>query len=305
MEIAFFSSGSFGLPVLEHLHSRGHHVVVVTKEDAPAGRGLHPRMSPPAELGQSLGLFVRKVKTISDDEFVEWYLQQNFYVAVVVDFGFYIPKRLFSLERPLMVNIHPSLLPRYRGASPIRRALWNGEKITGISLIKVAPKMDEGDIYLQQELPIDPMDDVLTLTKKLQDLSVQLMDEFLTSLEAGTLSPHPQVGEPSYAPKIAPQEEWINWNDPAAVIMNQIRALADVGAKTHLEGKMLKVFKSTTANQFLNLKPGHFKVVKDHLYVGTGDGILELLSMQLEGRKRQDANVFVKGMRLKEGTFDA
>ncbi|WP_018962701.1 methionyl-tRNA formyltransferase [Coprothermobacter platensis] len=304
MKIAFFSSGSFGLPILEHLVNDGHDVTLITKSDTVAGRGLHIKACPPASLAEQLCVPTYKVNTLKGD-FIEWYKMQDFYLSVVVDFGFFIPKSIFSLERPIMVNIHPSLLPKYRGPNPIRRALWNGDSVTGVSLIKVASKMDEGDIYLQERLNIEPEDDFLSLTNKLQKLSMKLLDQFISKIQFEIPSSVPQSGEASYAPKFDADEEWINWHRSASAISNQVRALADVGAKTTYDGKLMKVYQARENAVPLDkvLIPGHFLVYGKQLFVGTGNGVLEILSLQLEGRKKQETSSFVVGIRQKEGVF--
>lgn len=304
MRIAFFSSGTFGLPILENLKKQGYELTVITKADAPSGRGLKLQPSPPALLAEALGIPVLKVTSLRGD-FAEWYFEQAFDVAIVVDFGFYIPTSVFYAQKPVMVNIHPSLLPKYRGPNPIRRALWNGESQTGVTLMKISEKMDEGDIYLQESVPVGPDDDYLSLTPKLQQVSMGLLDEFFAKLENGSLNSFPQMGEPSYAPKFTPDEYWIEWQKSAHSIRNQVRALADVGAKTTLSSKLVKIFKVRLSSAEASLSPGHYVAVKDALYVGTGEGSLEILSLQLEGRKKQDAASFVKGLREKEGVFGA
>jgi len=233
MKIAFFSSGTFGLPVLEELKKENHEIVLITKVDAPSGRGLKLQPSPPAVVAEALQIPIVKVNSLKND-FIEWYFSQGFDVAIVVDFGFYIPKQLFQADKPVMVNIHPSLLPKYRGPNPIRRAICSGELETGVTLIKISEKMDEGDIYLQERVPIDPDDDYVSLTPKLQHVSMELLKKFFLELKQGNLRAFPQLGAPSYAPKFTPDELWIDWQKPAHDIQNQVRALADVGAKTTL-----------------------------------------------------------------------
>ncbi len=302
MKIAFFSSGTFGLPVLEELKKENHEIVLITKVDAPSGRGLKLQPSPSAVVAEALQIPIVKVNSLKSD-FIEWYFSQGFDVAIVVDFGFYIPKQLFQADEPVMVNIHPSLLPKYRGPNPIRRAICSGELETGVTLIKISEKMDEGDIYLQERVPIDPDDDYVSLTPKLQHVSMELLKKFFLELKHGNLRAFPQLGDPSYAPKFTPDELWIDWQKPAHDIQNQVRALADVGAKTTLASKLVKIFKVRVSGMEDSLPPGHYVAEKESLYVGTGQGSLEILSLQLEGRKKRDAASFVKGLREKEGVF--
>ncbi|NPV88288.1 methionyl-tRNA formyltransferase [Coprothermobacteraceae bacterium] len=302
MKIAFFSSGLFGLPILEQLVARGHDVTLITKSDTPRGRGLSPQPSPPAELAARLGLPTLKITSMKGD-LISWYDSQLFDVAIVVDFGFYIPEKFYAHPHTTMVNVHPSMLPKYRGASPIRRAIWNGEQQTGVSLIKVSKGMDEGDIYLQRAIPIGEKDDVVSLTPKLQVLALDLLDEFLFRLQQGTLVSFPQQGEPTIAPKIKPEEEWIVWRQSAWSIRNQVRALADVGAKTTLLGKVLKVFRADVEESAPDMDAGYYMVMGDRLLVGTGFGVLSIRELQLEGKKRQTAESFVRGLRTKEGTL--
>jgi len=212
MKIAFFSSGTFGLPVLEELKKENHEIVLITKVDAPSGRGLKLQPSPSAVVAEALQIPIVKVNSLKND-FIEWYFSQGFDVAIVVDFGFYIPKQLFQADRPVMVNIHPSLLPKYRGPNPIRRAICSGELETGVTLIKISEKMDEGDIYLQERVPIDPDDDYVSLTPKLQHVSMELLKKFFLELKHGNLRAFPQLGDPSYAPKFTPDELWIDWQN--------------------------------------------------------------------------------------------
>lgn len=297
MKIAFAGTPLFGALVLGALLRSGHEVVVVvTQPDRPAGRGLKTRYSPVKELAVEEGLRVEQPERASTPGTAELLRSLGARVLAIAAFG-------QILKAPLLggvscINVHASLLPRYRGAAPIERAIMAGEGVTGVSIMEVEPKLDTGPVYLQSAVIIEKEDDAGSMYEKLGRAGGEALVEVLDSLEAGAIEPETQdENAATYAEKITPADMKINWTEPAWKEAARVRGLAPhIGAFTMLrDGHRLKVWRAVVAEGSGN--PGQVIIKDERLLVACGTGTLELLEVQPEGKRRIAATDFLRGYR--------
>ncbi|MFB0515806.1 MAG: methionyl-tRNA formyltransferase [Candidatus Neomarinimicrobiota bacterium] len=305
MRLVYMGTPEFANPSLIKLHQSSHQVVaVVTGPDKPAGRGRKLQSPPVKRLAENLGYPVLQPASLKEDRFQSYLADMAADLFVVVAFRI-LPDALLLIPPRGAVNLHPSLLPKYRGAAPIQHCLLAGETITGVTTITLTSQIDAGDILLQHEHPIQPDDDYGSLAERLATIGADILVETLDSLEAGKIQPRPQAelmtGELPRAPKITPADLLIRWDRPAAVITNQIRAFSPgPGAVTFLDGHRLKLFKALAVPG--QGEPGEvLGVSQGRLQVGTSEGVLEVAELQLEGRQRMTVNEFLRGTHLEPG----
>lgn len=300
MKIAFAGTPHFGALVLGALLGSSHEIVlVVTQPDRPAGRGRGLRMSPVKQLALSEGLNIEQPEKASSPEFVERMKALDVQVFTVAAFG-------QILREPLLgglpcINVHASLLPKFRGAAPIERAIMAGENETGVSIMDIAPKVDTGAVYLQRVIPVGEEDDAGTIYEKLGKAGGEALAEALDALEAGGMKSVPQdESAATYVEKITAADREIDWNRGAAEIAAQVRGLSPhIGAYTTVSGLRLKVWKARPAPRVIEetLSPGAIIDQGERLFAVCGSGILELLEVQPEGRRRMEAQEFLRGHR--------
>jgi len=307
MKVIYMGTPLFAGPSLQSIHESKHRVLaVVTGEDKPAGRGRKPQPPPVKRLALELGYPVLQPAGLKDESFLNQLRSLEADLFVVVAFRI-LPDILLRIPRMGAVNLHPSLLPRYRGAAPMQHCLLNGDTVTGVTTIALSAKIDAGDILLQREYPIEPEDDYGSLSERLALAGAELLAETLDGLEAGTITPRaqglPEAGPGARAPKITPEDQRIHWDRPARDIANQTRAFAPKpGAYTFINGKRLKLFKTAPVQG--QGAPGTItKLSPEQMEVGTGDGLLAVAEVQLEGRRRMTVYEFLRGMTLEEGTI--
>ncbi len=302
----------FALPSLEALARSKHKPVgVVSAAPKPAGRGLEVKSSPVELRARELGLEIQTPEKLKDPSFLGWFRGLKPDVAAVVAFR-YLPREVFALPRKGSVNLHASLLPKYRGASPINWAIYNGERKTGVTTFLLDDRVDTGAILAQRECPIGSDETAGELAGRLSLLGAELLLETLDGLEAGTLMPVPQSETGAgLAPKLKKEDGFIRWNRSALQVHNQIRAFSPVpGAWSKLGGKIVKIHRSrilpssaaNTANG-----PGSWFYFDDRagLAVCCGEGTVELLELSLEGRKKLTGPEFARGQkRLADKTFE-
>lgn len=217
-----------------------------------------------------------------------------------------LPEKLFSIPRHGAINLHASLLPRYRGAAPIERAILDGATTTGVTTFQIAKSVDTGGILLSREVPIGLNETYEDLYPRLADIGADLLVETIDSLEDGTLKPVPQDDTlASAAPKITPADSPIDWSRPAPAIVNQIRALAgSADAFTTLDGKRLKVLRAALTEQVNGHHPPGEIISADKnngLVIASGSGAVRLLEVCLEGKKRMDSRAFLNGVHISPG----
>ena len=300
LDLVFCGTPRFAVSTLEKLVEAGFRVhVVVTQPDRPKGRGLELVRSPVKESALRLNLPVTQPERIKvNDEFRSQLTALKPNAIIVVGYGRIIPQWMLDLPPLGNINLHASLLPKYRGAAPIQWAIANGEIVTGVTTMRIDAGLDTGDILLQQELPIAPEDTAETLAPRLASIGAALVVQTLHGLEARTLHPRPQDNtQASLAPILKREDGLIDFSRSAADIINRIRGFQPwPGAYTKFRGKNLEILKAKPATDVLPV--GEMHVVSNRLLVGCGHQTsLELLQIQLEGKKRSSAQDFVRGYR--------
>jgi methionyl-tRNA formyltransferase len=300
MKLVFCGTPRFAVPTLEKLVSSGFEVrLVVTQPDKPRGRGLELAPSPVKSRALELGLpVVQPDKIKNNEEFRAQLAALQPDAIVVVGYGRIIPLWMIDLPRLGNINLHASLLPKYRGAAPIQWAIATGETVTGVTSMRIDAGLDTGDILLQRELPIAVEDTAETLAPGLAAIGADLMVETLPGLAAGTIQPHPQDhSRATLAPILKREDGLIDFQRPAATIVNRLRGFQPwPGAFTNFRGKQLHVWAAKPAAA--TLAPGEINVEGARLLVGCGENTaLELLEVQPEGKKRMAAGDFVHGYR--------
>ncbi len=303
MRIVFMGTPYFSVPSLQALVKAGHDVcAVVTQPDRPKGRGHKLALPPVKEAALSLGIPVVQPEKVKEENFIATLEQLAPEVIVVVAFGQILPDKILAMPRYGCINLHASLLPKYRGAAPIHWSVINGETKTGNTTMLMDKGMDTGAMLLTNEILIDIND----TTGKIHDLlsisGAQLLLDTLAGIVDGSVQPVPQNHDlASYAPKLTKEIELIDWSWPSLKIHNKIRGLNPWPAAYALstDGR-LKIFASRLSEKNAHMLPGCIAgFSKDGFYVSTGDGLLEITEVQPESRKRMPAGIFARG--LQEG----
>ena len=301
MRTVFMGTPALAVPTLEALLQKGHEVTsVITQPDRPAGRGRRLRSSPVKSRALELGIPVEQPARIKAPEVLERLRQLGPEVIVVVGYGQILPQSILDLPRWGCVNVHASLLPKYRGAAPINWAIANGETVTGVTTMRIERRLDAGDMLLKREVEIGPLERAPELSGRLARVGADLLVETLAGLEQGTLVGEKQdETEATYAPILKREDGWIDWNLTAGEIFSRIRGFAPwPGSYTSFRGKRLHVRK---AHQKLEASaaPGVISMVDGSLEVGCGGGTaLVLEELQLEGKKQMPAAEFARGHRI-------
>lgn len=305
MRVVFMGTSDFAVPSLARLVDHKYRIVgVVTQPDRPRGRGKKLSFSPIKELSLKLGLEVFQPNRVGDSESVDVLRDWEPDVIVVVAYGQILPVEILDLPRLGCINVHGSLLPHYRGAAPIQRAIMAGDKVTGVTTMFMDAGLDTGDIILQAPLEIGAEMDFGEIHDRLAQAGADLLLDTMAVLTSGSSPRRKQDDQrSSYAHRISREEERIDWNMSAAEINNTVRALSpQPGAYTSLRGQRFKIFRSLVHQQDTGTKAGEIAdVTSDGFAVQTGDGILEILEIQKEGKKRISSRDFMKGFSLEPG----
>jgi methionyl-tRNA formyltransferase len=304
LSLIFCGTPRFAVPTLEKLVAAGHRVhLVVTQPDRPKGRGLSLVASPVKECAQKLSLPITQPDRIkSNDEFRAQLTALKPDAIIVVGYGRIIPQWMLDLPPLGNINLHASLLPKYRGAAPIQWAIARGETVTGVTTMRLDASLDTGDILLQQEMPIAPDDTAETLSPRLAAIGADLMAGTLRGLHAGSVHPRPQDNsQATLAPILTKEDGLVDFSRSADEILNRMRGFQPwPGAFTRFRGKTLQILKAQPAAD--SVSPSELKVVGDRLLVGCAhNSSLEPLELQLEGKKRTSARDFIHGYRLQSG----
>lgn len=300
LKIIFFGTPGFAVPSLNALVEHGHEIkLVVTQPDKPEGRGLKVGRGKVAARGDEYKLRIRQPQKLL--EIKNELLALDVDCAVVAAYGKILPDWLLGIGRFGCINVHPSLLPRYRGPSPIETALMNGDKETGVSIMKLTSGMDEGPVYIQKRVKIKPEDDFKSLSDKLSRLSAEALIEVLQLIEKGGAKPTEQPRElATYCKKIEKSDLKIDWHNSARTIVSKIRAFSPKPAAfTVIDGKRIKVIKAVCCD----IAPkviGQVGIAKDRLVVGALDGGVRIEQLQPEGKRIMTASEFVRGLRKAE-----
>jgi methionyl-tRNA formyltransferase len=316
MLLVFCGTPRFAVPTLEKLAEAGHSVpLVVTQPDRPRGRGMDVAVSPVKEAATRLGIAVLQPVTIKNNaEFRSQLAATAPDAIIVVGYGRIIPQWMIDLPRLGNLNLHASLLPKYRGAAPIQWAIANGESVTGVTTMRIDAGLDTGDILMQREIAIGLEDTAETLGPKLASIGAGLMVETLRGLETGQVRPTPQDhAQATLAPILNKEDGRMDFSRSATHLFNRLRGFQPwPGAFTTFKGKTLHVHRAQPRQHAATLTPGEVAVEGTRLLVGCGGGFgkdkdknagaaLELIEIQLEGKRRMTAQEFINGYRPKSG----
>lgn len=304
LRVIFMGTPQFACPTLQRLIDRGDEIpAVVTQPDRPKGRGQKSVPPPVKELAERHGLPVLQPIKVRAPEFIESVREMNPDVVVVVAFGQILPKALLEIPRYGCINVHASLLPRYRGAAPLNWCVINGEIETGVTTMLMDVGLDTGDMLLKKATPIDPDEDTSSLHDRLSLIGADLLHETLDLLVQGKLVPEKQDEALScYAPMLKKEDGLIDWTRDARTIRNLVRGMSPwPGAFTYLDGKLVKVYRTRIGEG--EGAPGTVIAAgRDGIEVACGGGSLLLDELQLEGKKRLPVRDFLAGCRIAPGT---
>ncbi|MDP3791482.1 MAG: methionyl-tRNA formyltransferase [Candidatus Omnitrophota bacterium] len=312
MNIVFFGTSDFALGILHRLIDSKHKVLaVVTQPDRQKGRALKISPPPTKVLAETKDIPVYQPIDASSEESLNYLKTLGADLFVVVAFGQILKNEVLKIPSIYSINIHSSLLPKYRGAAPTNWAIINGDTKSGVTIIKMNEKMDEGDIILKKETVIDTEDTNITLSEKLSDLGADAVLETMDLIRAGTAKLVPQdAGQATYAPKLKKDDGLIDWGEPALNIHNKVRGfLPWPSAYTHFGKKILKILKTEVLDiGNRDVQNGEVIDIPKHkgIVVKTGAGSLLIQYVQIEGRKPFDTDAFLCGHKIQPGyVFDS
>ncbi|HMU78132.1 MAG: methionyl-tRNA formyltransferase [Bacteroidetes bacterium] len=311
-KILFSGTPDFAVESLKILVENGYNICgVITAPDKPAGRGMQMQQSAVKKYALSKGLYILQPEKLKDAVFLSEVASLKADLHIVVAFRM-MPEQLWSMPRLGTLNLHASLLPQYRGAAPINRAIMNGETTTGVTTFFLKHEIDTGDIILSDKVDIGPTETAGELHDRLMHIGAALVLKTVQQIEKGNLSTTPQksiTSELKHAPKIFKNDCIINWSDKTSTVFNQIRGLSPYpGAFTMLEDKngktlTLKIYSALFLESKELSETG--KIISDNksfLNITTSDGIISIKELQLEGKKRMSAEEFLRGFSINDYT---
>ena len=305
MRVIFMGTPDFSVGTLQALIDAGHEVVLaVTQPDKPKGRGKSMQFPPVKEAALEHGIEVYQPRRVREPECVEYLRSFDADIIVVVAFGQILPKEILEMPKYGCVNVHASLLPKYRGAAPIQWAVLNGDQVTGVTTMRMDEGLDTGDMIMKQEVIVDEDETGGSLFDKLSGVGAKLCVKTMEAIENGTAVYTPQDDAlATHTGKIQKEMGSIDWSKDAEVIERLVRGLNPwPSAYTYLNGKTLKIWAAAVKDETSDKEPGELtEVTKHSVGVQTGDGILMLEEVQLEGKKRMSADAFLRGNALSEG----
>lgn len=316
MNIVFMGTPKLAACALEGLYDSKHKILaVVTQPDRESGRGRQIVYSPVKEFAVEKGLKILQPEKISDEEVLSKLEELNADLFVVVAYAQKIPERLLNMAPYGCINVHPSMLPKYRGAAPLRGPILNGDPVFGISIMRLCDKWDAGDVLLQKEYPVEKKDTTESLELRVRELAAPLLLETMEGLENGSITPEAQDDDnATYIKQISKEEGLIDFSDTAEQIERQIRACIPwPSAYTYLEGKLFKIWDADVLSEeemktYLQESDYHTGTGcvafadKENIYIKCGSGYLKLNDVQIEGKKRMSAADFLKGKKIERGT---
>lgn len=305
MKVIFMGTPEFSVGTLEALIEAGHEIVLaVTQPDKPKGRGKEMQFPPVKECALSHGIPVFQSKKIREPECIEELKKYDADVCVVIAFGQILPKEILQMTPFGCINVHASLLPKYRGAAPIQWAVINGEEVSGVTTMQMDEGLDTGDMLEKTEIVLDAKETGGSLHDKLAAAGACLCVSTLEKLANHELTPEKQ-GESTteYARMLDKKLGRIDWNQPACEIERLIRGLNPwPSAYTDWEGKTMKIWEADVVHEDSDKKPGTVvEVTKNGFAVQTGKGLLQVKSLQIPGKKRMEADAFLRGYPLSAG----
>lgn len=306
MRVIFMGTPDFAVGTLEEIIKAGHEVVlVVTQPDKPRGRSGALQFPPVKECAVAHGIEVFQPKKIREEENVEYLRKYNPDIMVVAAFGQLLPKSILDMPKYGCINVHASLLPKYRGAAPIQWSVINGDPVTGVTIMQMDVGMDTGDMIATREVVIGDEETGGGLFDKLAEVGAKLCVDTMVEIENGTAIRTPQNHEEAtHVSMISKELGNVDWNKSAVEIERLIRGLNPwPSAYTQLAGKTFKLWKAKVVKEDTDKMPGTIvRVGIDCLDVQTGSGLLSLLEVQLEGKKRMEVDAFLRGYQVEEGT---
>ena len=306
MRLAFMGTPDFAVPSLAELIASGHEIVAVySQPPRPKGRGQKLTPSPVHAFAEAMGLPVFSPESMKAPEAIETFISLDLDAACVVAYGQILKSAVLQAPRLGCFNLHGSLLPRWRGAAPIQRAIMAGDRETGVQIMRMSEGLDEGAILLSEILPIQPDDTAASLAERMSMVGATLWTRALAAIERGGVTETPQTGEPTYAKKITPAEARINWTRPATEVDSHIRGLSPFpGAWFEAPGPdgpvRVKALLSCLSSEGAG-EPG--ELLEGGLLIACGDGAVRLLRVQREGRAQSSPADFLNGFALPVGTI--
>jgi methionyl-tRNA formyltransferase len=300
LRLAFMGTPEFAVPTLELLLARGHDVAAVyTQPPRPAGRGQKPQPTPIQRVAEVHRLAVRTPRTLRDEREQEFFRALALDAAIVVAYGLILPRAVLDAPKHGCFNLHASLLPRWRGAAPIQRAIMAGDTETGVMVMRMEEGLDSGPVLsawrtrLTEEMTAGDVHDLLSRE------GARLLADTLDGVARGAITPRTQQGEASYAKKITPEEACIDWTRPAREVLRHVHGLnPSPGAWTMMDGTRLKILRVRAVAGAG--APG--EVIGDDLTVACGSGALKIVELQRAGRGAQSAASFLRGFAVPKGT---
>lgn len=312
MRILFMGTSSFAIPCLYKLaKSKNKLIAVVTQPDRPKDRGLEVKSPPVKEIATALGITVIQPAKAKKETFIKSVEELNLDLIVVVSFGQILPKYLLKIPKHGCINIHPSLLPKYRGPAPIQWAIINGEAETGISTVYVDERIDAGDIISQKKIPVEPSDNAITLADRMSPVSADMLLEAIDSIKLNSVQRVPQEDKrATYAPSLSREDGLVNWALPSVKIHNLIRGLIHwPGTYTYLNGEHLKICETELYSEQLaktyKKETGKIlcRIKNQGWLVKTGDGKILVKKIQPAAKRIMTVDEYCCGHAVEIGTF--
>lgn len=300
MNIVFMGTPEFAVPSLAEIVASGHTVLrVYTQPPRRAGRGKQLTKSPVHQFADIMGIPVETPESFRKSSVIDALEDLNADVACVVAYGQILPQRALDAPEYGCLNLHGSLLPRWRGAAPVQRAIMAGDAQTGVQIMQMAKGLDTGDVLLSEATDIRADDTAETLSQRLAQLGAQMWPRALGAIERGAMTPTPQSGEATYAHKIDKKEARLDWSRPAGEIERHIRGLSPFpGAWCEIDGTRVKIHLA----QVEDASGLQGRTLDDRLLIACGTGALRLLSVQPAGKSRMSADDFLRGSPVPAGT---
>ena len=301
MRLIFLGTPAFAVPTLEAVARKHEVIAAITQPDRPKGRGRELAESEVKQAALRLGLPVYQPERIKRPEAQAHLKELAPEIMVVVGYGQIIPQSVIDIAPRGIVNVHASLLPKYRGAAPIQWAIVNGETRTGVTTMQINAGLDTGDILLERETEIGPDETALELGERLSAMGAELLIETLDGLARGAIRPLKQDdARASYAPILRKEDGTVTWSAEVGAIHNRVRGLLPwPGAHTRFRGQRLHIWRARVTGDRAIPAPGRV-LTGPGFRVACGGGVLELLEVQMEGRKRMSGEAFANGQRLSE-----
>jgi len=310
MRIVFMGTPAFAVPTLERLAKDGHELLVVTQPPRPAGRGLRPQPSAVRIAAAALGLEVSERETLRGAEAIAGLVSFKPDLLVVACFGLILGRTVLELPRLMPINLHPSLLPRHRGAAPIQWTLLAGDLETGVTTMRMDKGIDTGDILLVERTAVGPRENAIELAERLSRLGAEVMARTVEAAAAGTLAPRPQgeVGA-TYAPRLTKEDGHLDWRRPAVALERQVRAVAGwPGARAQLGSEVVEIMRAEVVETAVTRAaedrpaPGIVATIDERgMEVGTGEGWLRLLELKPAGKGVMSPAAWARGRRVPVG----